>query len=136
MKYCLSILTDESSASILEAVSEDVRSRLSARLGPIPRLCFVKDILYDPTSKLEQLMAKTGLPAEPEADTEALVEELMVDLRLGADAADLRRDAIIKGIDSAATKSRADHRSETDREQADHFTEVSLWLYVITCNQY
>jgi hypothetical protein len=124
MKYCLSVLVDESSATILEAVSEDVRSRLSARLGPIPRLCFVKDILFDPASKLEQLMAKTGLPAEPEADTEALLEDLMVDLRLGADAADLRRDAIIKGIDSAATKSRADHRTEPDREQADHFTEV------------
>jgi hypothetical protein len=124
------LFVDESTERFLETVSEDIRSRLTGRLGPIPPLSFVKDIHYNPASKLEHLMAKTGLPKEPEADTEALVEELLVDLRLEADAADLRRDAILKVIDLAATRSRADHRSEPDREQANHFSEVGLMISI------
>ncbi len=118
----------------MRAVSEDIRGSLVARLGPIPRLAFVKDIHYDATSVLEQLMAKTGLPEEPDADVDGFVEALS-DLRLEADAGGLRRDAVVKVIEMAAAKSRADHRGEPTREQTDAFARVGdgfLFIFIIS----
>ena len=105
---------------------------LAARLGPIPRLSFIKDIHYDPAAKLEQLMAKAGLPEEPgEADTDSFVEGLMSDLRLETDAGEVRRDAILRVLETAAVKSRADHRSRIDTDQADNFTKVRVLLLLL-----
>jgi hypothetical protein len=133
IKYSPSYLLDEATAAILTAVSEDIRGSLVARLGPIPRLAFVKDIHYDATSVLEQLMAKTGLPEEPDADVDGFVEALLSDLRLEADAGGLRRDAVVKVIEMGAARSRADHRGEPTREQTDAFARVGdgfLFIYI------
>ena len=115
-----------------------MRGVLTARLGPVPRLAFIKDIHYDPAAALERLVARTGLLAAADSpptddNNDDMVEALLSDLRLGADAAELRRDAILKVIYVTAAKSRAEHRSgsggsggdERNRDLADEFVQVT-----------
>jgi hypothetical protein len=136
LRLCTHI-SDEESAALLEAASADVRAVLSARLGPVPPLAFIKDIHYDPTSVLETLMARADIPpddTETKTNNEEDIDNLLADLTLEEDAGELRRGAILKVIETAAVKSLAEHRrkgdddererAREDAERRDEFTQV------------
>ena len=103
--------------------------RVTFRSSSITAACFVE--------LLSQQVQAAGVFGHKEqgnkdGNNDDMVEALLSDLRLGADAAELRRDAIFKVIDVTVAKSRAEHRSgnggsggdERNRDLADEFVQV------------
>jgi hypothetical protein len=109
-------------------VGADVRAALTARLGPTPPLAFIKDIHYDPTAVLERLVARADIPSSENNNSnsdEEVIDRLLGDLTLEEDAGELRRGAILKVIETAAVKRRAEHRQQDDGEAAARREEFS-----------